>query len=412
MIRTRNFRLAIGAMGASLSLSAGQAVASDSESDDNWWSDVTLSGYVEAGYTYNGAHPSDGLNFGHLFTDRADAVVLNQLSLTLERPLDPDKASEYQAGFKFQAMYGTDARYTHFLGEFDTITKDRAQFDIVEAYLNGHLPILTAGGVDVKIGQFVTMEGAEVITPAGNLFYSHSYIFNFGIPLKHTGLLTTTHLSPQIAVFLGVTTGVNTTFGMDGDNNGAPAFHGGIGLSLLNGGLSIAATTHIGPELPRTAVGVDPNSDLRYLNDITVIWKATERLTSTTDLNYIRDDGLKAEGWGVAQYFAYAINNWSTLGVRGEIWKDEDGAFVAVFPGTQDFVNVQKGLPATAIGYGPTTYYALTFGSNFKPPVGKGFDGLLIRPEVRWDWSSDTTPFDAGTKDHQFTASIDVILPF
>ncbi len=46
------------------------------------------------------------------------------------------------------------------------------QLDVVEAYLNLHFPILTSGGVDLKLGQFVTLEGAEVIDAKGNIFYS------------------------------------------------------------------------------------------------------------------------------------------------------------------------------------------------------------------------------------------------
>jgi hypothetical protein len=379
---------------------------------DSRWQDVKFSGHIQGGYTYNGANPEDGLNFGHLFTDRSDTALLNQFILTLERPLDSKKADQFQMGFKLQGMYGSDARYTHFLGEFDKVTRNRHQLDVVEAFLNYHLPILTQDGVDVKIGQYVTLEGAEVIYAPSNFFYSHSYIFNFGIPFKHTGIMTTTHVNPLLDLYLGVDTGVNTTFGRDGDNNDAIAFHGGIGLNLLNGDLTILATTHIGPELSRNTPGVDPNRDLRYLNDITTVWKVTKKLTSTTDLNYIRDNGLKAQGWGIAQYLTYALDdNWS-LGIRGEVWKDQDGAFVAVFPGTQDFVNAEKGLPNGAIPGGPTTYYALTLGVNYKPPVEKRFDGLVIRPEIRWDWSSNTTPFNAGTEDRQFTAGIDIILPF
>jgi len=81
---------------------------------------------------------------------------------------------------------------------------------------------------------------------------------------------------------------------------------------LLDGALTIVATTHIGPENPNVTpvilAGVDPNSALRYLNDVTVVWKATDKLTLTTDVNYIRDDGFNATGYGVAQYATYAIN--------------------------------------------------------------------------------------------------------
>src|SRR6266568_9422881 len=314
----------------------------------SWWDTFEISGHVEGGITGNSVRPADGLNFGHLFTDRANTLLLNQAMLTIQRPLDP-KATGFDSGFKFQVMYGSDARYTHFLGEFDESITDRNQFDIVEAHALFHLPWLTSGGVDLKIGQYVTLEGAEVINAPDNALYTHSYIFNFGIPFKHTGILSTTHVNPMLDIYLGVDTGVNTTFGnhLDcfncGDNNRAAAFHGGFGLNLLDGALTVAATTHIGPENPNTtavrlACACDPNTALRYLNDVTVIWKATDKLTLTSDLNYIRDDGFNATGYGVAQYATYAINDWLKITGRGEIWRDNNGFFVASFPGNLDFV--------------------------------------------------------------------------
>src|SRR5713101_7814452 len=313
--------LALGTPGAAPSFAADltvlKAPPAAPPAPASWWSTFEVSGHVEAGFTFNSSQ-SD-INFGHLFTDRADRVLLNQALITAQRPLDP-KATGYDFGFKFQAMYGSDARYTHFLGEFDRSLSDINQFDIVEAHVLDHLPWLTTGGIDVKVGQYVTLEGAEVIYAPDNLLYSHSYIFNFGIPFKHTGFMTTTHVNPVLDIYAGLDTGVNTTFGNSfncftcGDNNTAVAFHGGIGLNLLDGALTILGTTHIGPENPNVSAvvlaGVNPNSDLRYLNDITATWKVNDKLTLITDLNYIRDDGFNATGGGVAQYFAYTINDW------------------------------------------------------------------------------------------------------
>ena len=53
----------------------------------------------------------------------------DQLSIVAQRPVDP-KATDFDWGFKFEGMYGTDARYTHFLGELDTSIHDRTQLDI------------------------------------------------------------------------------------------------------------------------------------------------------------------------------------------------------------------------------------------------------------------------------------------
>ncbi|MBI3419459.1 MAG: porin [Proteobacteria bacterium] len=378
-----------------------------------WFDGVKFWGHVEAGITGNTDDPSNGLNFGHLFTDRANEPLMNQLLLTVERPIDTSSKT-YDLGFRLQGMYGSDARYTHFLGELDDVTHDRHALDIVEANLQLHTPWLTPGGIDFKLGQYVTLEGAEVIDAAGNFFYSHSYIFNFGIPLKHTGLMTITHLSPMFDLYLGVDSGVNTSLGGEGDNNDDAAFHGGLGINgLLDGRLNILATTHIGAENPRNATGINVHA-LRYLNDITAIFKVNDKLTATTDLNYIKDDAFDVEAGGVAQYFTYAVNDWLSVGVRGEVYRDPSGFYVAAFPGNQDFVRFEKGRPATVIGGGKTTYGAFTAGLNIKPPLEcKFLQGVMIRPELRIDGSlNDTKPFDSGKSGLQFTPAVDVIVSF
>src|SRR5260370_17356743 len=107
-----------------------------------WWDTLTITGHVEVGASGNANNPAV-TNFGQLFTDKANSAFLNQALLTVQRPLDP-KATGYDFGFKFQAMYGSDARYTHFLGEFDQSIAERNQFHIVEAHPLFHLPCLTS----------------------------------------------------------------------------------------------------------------------------------------------------------------------------------------------------------------------------------------------------------------------------
>lgn len=421
-----------------LAASVGMAtlLASGASADDSaakpeaggWWDTVKFSGYVEGGGLANieRGRTASRINFGHLFTDRSDRLQLNQTSLTLERPIDAK--TKYDFGFKLQGMYGTDARYTHFLGEFDRATSAREQFDVVEAFLLFHTPWLGEGGTDFKIGQYVTLEGAEVIDPRNNFFYSHSYIFNFGIPFKHTGVLATTHVNSVLDLYYGIDTGVNTTFGAGtGDTNNDVAFHGGVGFNLMNGDLTILATTHIGPELPERNALAIANAKTRYLNDVTIVWKVNKDLTLTTDLNYIRDDtaifgpngNSAAEGYGIAQYLAYILNDKLSFGVRGEVWRDAQGAFVTACPGNLDFVNSEIGRLNNCFGStGPgnpgkgTTFTSLTLGANIKPTVSKQFEGLTLRPEVRWDHSSDVAAFNGGLKHDQVTLGADIVVPF
>jgi putative OmpL-like beta-barrel porin-2 len=195
--------------GTFLGLAGGYARAAEpapTPPPANWWDTFTVGGTVEAGVTLNGDNPGDGLNFGHLFTDKANTLLLNQILLTAQRPLDP-KATDYDFGFKLQLMYGSDARYTHYLGEGDYWINELNQITPVEAWVTAHTPWLFSGGIDIKAGQFVTLEGDETIDPTTNYLYSHSYIFNFGIPFVHTGIITVSHVDPLVDIYAGVTTG-------------------------------------------------------------------------------------------------------------------------------------------------------------------------------------------------------------
>src|SRR5215813_8173914 len=202
------------------------------------WSDtLKFYGHLEAGITGNVDDPHNQRNFGRLFDDHANRPVLNQLMLTAERPLDP-KAAGWDFGFRSQVMYGADARFTHLFNQLDRVIHDTNQVDIVEAYGSVHVPGIGEGGMDVKLGQFVSPMSAESINASANSLYSHSYIFNFGVPFKHTGLLTTAHLTGVVDLYAGIDTGVNAWVGEKGMNNDAfPKGQLGLGLNLLDGNL-------------------------------------------------------------------------------------------------------------------------------------------------------------------------------
>ena len=386
------------------------AVTNPDAAPVGWISNVKLSAQLEGGVVLNPQRPMDANNVGQLFTDKANQAQLNQLLLTAQKTVDP-KATGYDFGFKFQAMYGSDARYTHFLGELDQTIGQRDQLDIVEANVQVHLPWLTAGGIDVKAGQFSSPLGSETIDPSTNPFYSHSYIFNFGVPFKHTGILTTTHVNPVVDVYLGVDSGVNTSLG-GGDNNDEPGGIVGFGLNLLDGKMTVLALSHIGPENP-TLTTPNANRSMRYLNDVVLTYKASDKLSFTTELNYIKDDAYRAEGYGAAQYASYALSDTVTLNGRAEVWRDNSGFFVGTFPGNTDYVRAEAGLPNGSIAGKPTTYGALTAGVTYKPSLPAPVSTLLIRPEIRYDRGlNGSRPFNGGRDNGSFTFAADVVLGF
>jgi hypothetical protein len=372
---------------------------------------VGVTGHVEMGVTGNPDDPKSDINFGHLFTDRANQFDLNQALLTIERPLAPEEG-KWDWGFKLQPMYGSDARYTHLMYFLDDYSNDYYEFDIVEMYANAHLPYVTKGGIDLKGGIFVTLMGAEVIYAPGNPFYSHSYIFNYGIPLKHWGGMITMHATDQIDLHVGGVTGINTSWT---DNNDNPAFHCGASWKSKNEKAFVFASFHYGPENDTQYEkpgfgGVDANSDCRYIGDLVLTFKPLEKLTLITDLNYGKDDGFDAEWYGGAQYAIYEVCKWLKAGIRGEVFRDDDAFAVVQFHENDDFLDLQRGRPTRpqTVSGGDTTYYELTTGVTISP-----CDSVAFRPELRWDWSDgDTDPYDNFHKSHQFTLAMDMIIKF
>jgi hypothetical protein len=364
-----------------------------------------ISGWIETSFTANFDSPKDNQNFGRLFDDRSNELVVNQAVVNFERAMK--KGPEFDWGFKLQLLFGTDARYLHSLGlRFHQAENGQYQGDVPEVFLNLHLPVLTENGLDVKIGKFVTLVGFETVDPSGNTFYSHTYIFNFGVPTNHTGALFTLHASDALDVMAGVTRGVNTSID---DNNNGLAFHGGFNLSLQGGDVVLGAATHIGPE------STDDDTDLRYINDVWLTWNINKRLSSTTEINYVRDNLADADAYGGAQYLTYSLSESVSASIRAEVWHDDRGFYVAQYANASDSLRSfagQSTLDPRSIAGGRTTYADLTVGLDFKLSVLKPL-GLRIRPELRVDRSlNDKKAFNDSSDDRMFTAAVDAVVTF
>ena len=126
----KRYLLATGALAAGIVLHAADAAPA---------SRVKFSGHLEIGATVNTGSPDDRQNFGRLFDDRSNEVLLNQLVFTAEQPLD-SAAAGFDWGFKLQGLLGSDARFIHSVGLLDDTGSGIIQPDIVEAFLNLHLP--------------------------------------------------------------------------------------------------------------------------------------------------------------------------------------------------------------------------------------------------------------------------------
>lgn len=394
------------------------------------WADTLKFGaQVEAGIAGNFAAPNNNLNYGQLYTDRANSPVVNQVLLSYGRPVDP-KATDYDIGFKVQGIYGTDGRYTHQAYIFDHFTKGQMQPGIMEVSLDAFTPWLTEGGINWQVGIFPTLLGFETIDTSTNPFYSHSYIYNFGLPVNHTGFNAIVHATDALDIYGGVDTGNQTMPGYD--NNHSEAFLAGLKYTFSDS-LNVLALAHYGAEDPQRFLNsygkYNANNYYRAYVDAVISYKVSDKLTLTTEINYIKDDFsglfgkkgavLAGEAKGIAQYAAYTFSDSVTLNARAELFNDNRGLFVSSFTssnGAQQYLqgNPNVAFANSAFGFN-STYGEATLGLTFKPTMPDSLSDIttLIRPELRVDRViGGPARFNNGADKTAVTASVDVVFTY
>lgn len=355
-------------------------------------------GWVESGFTGILTGPGSsraGLPLRVFESRRPDNLLLNQLLLTMDRPIDTTKAFDW--GGRFDLTYGADPTITHAYGLFDKQTQFN-QIDFKQFY--GEMWLKTGGdgtGLHVMFGRWVTTIGSEVIAAPENYLYSRSYLFGYAQPATHTGLKLTYFFDPNNYAYFAVVQGWDNFE----DNNDGKSFMGGFQLASksLVGELpktQVLINTIVGPEL--SGSGWPGN---RFLLDVVWIWRWTEKLTQNVNVDYgyqddapgaINSEGVSEVGdatwYGVSYMLNYVFNDYVNATGRAEWFRDGRG-YRTGYPG--NFFEVTTGVAITPF------------------PNHRYLKDLTIRPEIRCDWSANNAPF---AEDMQMTAGIDLVYKF
>jgi hypothetical protein len=359
---------------------------------------TNIYGHVEGSFTYqNEGRNAQEFIDGRIFDSDSEYGEMNQAYIIVERTVtDALKANTFDIGARFDIMYGTDARFIHSLGNWDT-QDHQYQWDITQLYGDIAIPGIATR---LRVGKFVTLAGQEVIDPTGNLFYSHSDLFNYAIPLTQTGGYATFNVGPNLVIDAGTTRGWDVSLKSYNDN------WDGIARAAysFNDPNSTVLTGDIiaGEDQPIR------DSKWREVADVILTTNVGDRISLAVNGDYGHEEhsaalgGATAASWyGAAGYFSYGIDRpiakspYVALNGRVEYFNDDKGVRV---PGALAVGGVE--LAEGTIGLAITPFADDATLSN-----------LVFRPEFRFDYANKPF-FDSGANRYQYTAAIDAIFKF
>ena len=352
---------------------------------------IKAGGWTEIGANINAGDRSrnPGANGPVTFNDQPNSFNLHQVYGYIEREVDRSTTNALSFGFRADLLYGTDARFTsasnfdsNILGHSDPSNPhgDR-KLVFPQAYIDIYMPI--GNGLVASVGHFYTIIGYEVVPAAGNFFFSHAYTMQYGEPFTHTGAMLTYPLNDNIELKGGVVSGWDAHFKQPAN------FLGSVAYTTDNEQTSITGSLITG-DVNTSAVG--SNNHNRTMYSVVLEHSLTERLHYVLQhdlgIEQSSSSNLSSKWYGLNQYMFYDLAHNLGAGIRMEWFRDEDGARVQGNGISENYIGVTGGL-------------------NYRPIAG-----FTLRPEVRYDVSTNQKAYDGGTDDDQFLASLSGIFRF
>ncbi|HEY1380772.1 MAG TPA: outer membrane beta-barrel protein, partial [Gemmataceae bacterium] len=225
-------------------------------------------------------------------------------------------------------------------------------------------------------GRFFAQFGYESIDSTQTPFVSRSYNFIYD-PFTHTGVLTTLKLTDAWSVQNGVVTGCDVFFGPAVN----PCYVGSVKWAPPTGRNSVLFSYILGSG----RFDQKENFHNPEIFDVVYTHKFSDRFSYALDALYgltwnVPDIGF-ANWWATGHYLSYVLTPRLTAQSRLELFDDIQGQRTG-FAGL---------------------YIAPTIGVVFKP-----IKDILIRPELRYDYNTESRPFE--NKHGVFTATTDLLV--
>lgn len=312
---------------------------------------VTVSGYVESAWTGTD-RGSGGLVTGNLYLPRRNQFALGAAAVQVQRAAPADAPG---AGFFVEAMAGEHAAVVRAAG-LDL----GSHADLVQAYGTFSLP---GSGLVFAAGKMATMLGNEVIESVANpnLSVGSQYVFvedftDTGVDAAWTGAS-------------GWSARARLVNGWDvvADDNRSQTVFGRLGFAGTRGGVAVLGYT--GRELPDSVGGRRSGAEL-------LASASLGKAAVTLQLDAGREEALDA-GWRAAGLWVRVpVREKVELALRADVLDDAAGA------------RTSGALGFPALDGQRLASFAATLA--LRPA-----DGVLLRPELRWD-QSDVAVFQGA----------------
>jgi hypothetical protein len=168
---------------------------------------VQIYGWVDpaGNISSNNVKPGGNLPVSYDFTP--NAIQLDQAVVYFERVPDEVQNDHFDWGFRFAPIYGSDYRYTYAYGYFSgTLNKANLNdgFDIPMLYADLYYPVM--GGLNVRIGRFISIPDIEAQLAPNNYTYVHSLTYTFD-NYTNEGVQATLAITKNWILQLGSTVG-------------------------------------------------------------------------------------------------------------------------------------------------------------------------------------------------------------
>ena len=313
-----------------------------------FFTDILASAFVSLGYTYNTNTPTSRLNGYRVFDSDVNTFGVDVAELVLQKIV----SKPGETGFRADLVVGSaippkTQAYGLSVGQ---------SADLQQVILSTIAPVGT--GLRLDVGKFVTPLGYELIEgyDGYNDNYSRSLLFNYAIPLTHTGVKAGYAFGPALSAMLMVVNGWDNAR----DNNDSKSIGGQLILTPI-APVTVLLSYLGGPEK------TDTNGYARSTYDVVATWKATKTLTFGVNGDYgveakasLVTPGADAIWKGVAGYAKFDATSVLSLAIRAETFTDEGG---------------------TRLGAGS----AATLSEITLTPSLKVSDRMVLRGDVRFD---------------------------